>query len=100
VDVTSQALGARGAAVAEAEKVTIGGAQQVKRLQSDLCMTGPPPVQEQQAGGESEPGAREEDDRCLYARTPWEDDVIADRRDVDEFMVAQQTIARTLSVST
>jgi hypothetical protein len=39
------------------------------------------------------------DDRCLYARTPWEDDIVADRRDLDEFKAAQQMISRMLSVS-
>jgi hypothetical protein len=36
---------------------------------------------------------------CLYAGTPWEDDIVADHHDLDEFKAAQWTIARALSVS-
>jgi dolichyl-phosphate-mannose--protein O-mannosyl transferase len=37
--------------------------------------------------------------RCLYVDTPWEAEVIAERRDVDEFKEASRTIGRVLSVS-
>jgi hypothetical protein len=45
-------------------------------------------------------GANVEDDndQCLYVRTPWEDDVIADHRDIDDLKVASRRIARTLVV--
>jgi hypothetical protein len=45
-------------------------------------------------------GARVEDEthRCLYVGTPWEEKVIADRRDVDDFKEASRTIGRVLSV--
>jgi hypothetical protein len=41
-----------------------------------------------------------EDDlhRCLYVGTPWEAEVVADRRDVEEFKEASRTIRRVLSV--
>jgi hypothetical protein len=97
--ISSQALETAGVAASEAKKISTGGAQQVEGLQSDLCMAGLPPVQEQQAGGASRPRDEEEDDRCLYVGTPWEDDVIADRRDIDEFKAVHQTIARTLLIS-
>jgi hypothetical protein len=47
-----------------------------------------------------EEGTRLEDDqhRCLYVSTPWEAEVVADRRDVEEFKEASHTIGRVLSV--
>jgi hypothetical protein len=34
------------------------------------------------------PGPKEEDDRCLYVRTVWGDDIISDLCDVYEFKAA------------
>jgi hypothetical protein len=47
-----------------------------------------------------EEGARSEDDqdRCLYVGTPWEAEVVIDRRDLDEFKEAARTIDRVLLV--
>jgi hypothetical protein len=36
--------------------------------------------------------------RCLYVGTPWEAEVIADRRDVEEFKEASRATGRVLSV--
>jgi hypothetical protein len=36
--------------------------------------------------------------RCLYVGTPWEAEVVVDRRDVEEFKEASHTIRRVLSV--
>jgi hypothetical protein len=38
-----------------------------------------------------EEGTRSENDqhRCLYVGTPWEAEVVADRRDLDEFKEAR-----------
>jgi hypothetical protein len=41
-------------------------------------------------GGTSVEG---DDDRCLYIGTPWGNDIITDRRDVDDFKEASQKIA-------
>jgi hypothetical protein len=35
---------------------------------------------------------------CLYVGTPWEEDVNADRRDVDDFKEASCMIGRVLAV--
>jgi hypothetical protein len=35
-------------------------------------------------------------DRCLYVGNPWEKDVTADRRNVDNFKEASRTIRRVL----
>jgi hypothetical protein len=45
-----------------------------------------------------EEGSRSEDDQCLYVGTPWEVEVVADRRDVEEFKEASCTIGRVLLV--
>jgi hypothetical protein len=47
-----------------------------------------------------EEGARSEDDQhqCLYVGTPWQAEVVADRRDVEEFKEASRTIGRVLLV--
>jgi hypothetical protein len=42
-------------------------------------------------GGTSVEG---DDDMCLYVGTPWEDNVVADHHDVDDF----KEVSRTLSV--
>jgi hypothetical protein len=47
-----------------------------------------------------EEGARSEDDqhRCLYIGTPWEAEVVDDRRDLDEFKEASCVIGCVLLV--
>jgi hypothetical protein len=45
-----------------------------------------------------EPDRGNKDDKCLYVETLWEDDVISNRQDLDEFKAVQQTVAQTLSV--
>jgi hypothetical protein len=47
-----------------------------------------------------EDGTRSEDNQhwCLYVGTPWEAEVVADRRDVEEFKEVSRTIGRVLSV--
>jgi hypothetical protein len=48
-------------------------------------MTDPQPMLDPQTAEAG--GAHAEDDahRCLYVGTPWEEEVVADRRGVDEF---------------
>jgi hypothetical protein len=47
-----------------------------------------------------EEGTRSVDDqdRCLYVGTPWEAEVVTDRRDLDEFKEAACMIGRVLLV--
>jgi hypothetical protein len=97
-DVTSQALGAGAKMMLEVEKCGASTASPVGGRQDDLCVFDPLPTLGQQiaeVGGTSVEG---DDDRCLYARTPWENDVITDYRDVNEFKKASRTITWTLSV--
>jgi hypothetical protein len=40
------------------------------------------------------------EDRCLYAGTPWEAEVVTDRRDLETFKEATRTIRTVLLVRT
>jgi hypothetical protein len=64
----------------------------------NLCTAGPLPTLDPQAAEAG--GARAEDDlhRCLYVGTPWEVEVIAEYRDVEEFKEASRTIGHVISV--
>jgi hypothetical protein len=65
---------------------------------ADLYTSVPQPASGPQEAVEE--GARSEDDQdwCLYVGTPWEAEVIADRRDLDEFKEASRAIGRVLSI--
>jgi hypothetical protein len=41
-----------------------------------------------------------DEDRCLYASTPWEAEVVTDRRDLETFKEAACTIGTVLLVRT
>jgi hypothetical protein len=41
-----------------------------------------------------------DEDRCLYAGTPWEAEVVTDRRDLETFKEAAHTIGTMLLVRT
>jgi hypothetical protein len=63
----------------------------------DLCTTSLQPALGPQAAMKE--GTQSEDDqhRHLYVGTPWEAEVVANRRDVEEFKEASPTIGRVLS---
>jgi hypothetical protein len=91
-DVTSAAVGAGTTTASEADKAGTSASPATEGEGGDLCTSGPLPAPGPQAAVEE--GARSEDDqhRCLYVGTPWEAEVIADHRDVEEFMEASRTI--------
>jgi hypothetical protein len=66
--------------------------------EDDLCMTNPRPTSHPQTTKAG--GTHAEDDAhwCLYVGTPWEEEVVADHCDVDQFKEASCTIGRVLSV--
>jgi hypothetical protein len=91
-DVTSMA-GRAGTTVAfEADKAGTSTAPVAEDEGGDLCTTGPLPTPDPQAAEAG--GAQAEDDlhRCLYVGTPWEAEVVADCRDVEEFKEASRMI--------
>jgi hypothetical protein len=58
------------------------------------------PTLGQQAAEAGDANVKDNIDRCLYIRIPWDNDVIANHRDIDDFMEASPTIGRTLAVRT
>jgi hypothetical protein len=68
--------------------------------QDDLCVTDPQPTLDQQAAEVGGTNVEDDNDRFLYVRTLWENDVIADNRDIDDFKEVSRTIVRTLKVRT
>jgi hypothetical protein len=41
-----------------------------------------------------------DEDRCLYAGTPWEVEVVTDKEDLEKFRVAEETIGTMQLVRT
>jgi hypothetical protein len=97
-DVSFQPLGGGVTAASEAEKGGASGSQPVKGRQEYLCMSDLPPTLHQQTTETGGPDLEGDNDRRLYVRTPWENDVIADHHDINDFKEASRTIVRTLSV--
>jgi hypothetical protein len=97
-DVTSAAGGIGATAASEADKAGTSIAPATEEEGGDLYMADPLPTSDPQAAEAG--GAHVEDDAhwCLYVSTPWEAEVVADRRDVDEFKEASRTIERVLAV--
>jgi hypothetical protein len=96
-DVTSVAGGTGATAASEVDKAGTSTAPATEEEGGDLYMADPRPTLDPRwLGG----GARVEDDahRCLYVGTPWEAEVVADRRDDDEFKEASCTIERVLAI--
>jgi hypothetical protein len=90
--------GARTTVASEADKAETSTAPTTEDEGGNLCTASPLPTPDPQAAEAG--GARAEDvlHRCLYVGTPWEAEVVADRRNVEEFNEASRTIGRVLSV--
>jgi hypothetical protein len=97
-DVMSTAGGAGATAAFDADKTGTSAPPAAEGEGGDHCATGPQPTLGPQPAMEE--GTRSEGDqyRCLYVSTPWEAEVVTDRRDVEEFKEASRTIGRVLSV--
>jgi hypothetical protein len=63
-------------------------------------MAHPRPTPDPQVAEVGGARAGDDSDRCLYVGTQWEDDIIVDRRDADDFKEASRMIGRTLAVRT
>jgi hypothetical protein len=81
-------------AASEVDKAGTSAPPSIECEGGDLCTTSPQPAMEE--------GTWSEDDqhRCLYVGTPWEAEVVADRRDMEEFKEASHMIGRVVSVRT
>jgi hypothetical protein len=97
-DVTSAAVGTGAMAASAAKKAGTSTTPPTEGEQGDLYMADPRPTPDPQTSKAG--GARVEDDMhwCLYVGTRWEEEVVANRRDIDEFKEASRTIGRVLSV--
>jgi hypothetical protein len=95
-DVTSAAGGTGATVASEADKGGTSTAPATEEEGGDLCMADSRPTSDPQA---TEAGGAEDDAHwCLYVGTPWEAEVVADHRDVDEFKEVSRTIGRVMSV--
>jgi hypothetical protein len=97
-DLMSAASGSRVMAASEADKAGTSTTPATEEEGGDLFMADPLPTLDPHAAEAG--GTHVEDDvhRCLYVGTPWEAEVIADRRDVDEFKEASRIIELVLAV--
>jgi hypothetical protein len=82
--------------------------------ETDKVGTSAPPTTEGEGGGRDTSGPQEEpssggifaegmeamndEDRCLYAGTPWEAEVVTNRRDLEKFKEVAHTIGTVLPV--
>jgi hypothetical protein len=97
-DVTSAAARVRMAAAPDADKAGTSAPPTTEGEACDHDTSGPreePPSRGIFAKGME---AMDYEDRCLYASTPWEAEVITDRRDLEKFKEAAHTISTMLLV--
>jgi hypothetical protein len=94
-DVTNTAVGAGATAASEAERAGTSAPPTTVAEGGDLGTSAP---RAPGPRGVREEGARSVDDqdRCLYAGTPWEAEVVTDRRDLETFKEAAHTIGSVL----
>jgi hypothetical protein len=97
-DVMSSTVGVGATAASTAEKAGTSNARTVGGGQDDLCMADAQPTLDPLDGEAGGANIRGDDRQCLYVGTLWENDVITDRRDIDEFKEASRMIGRTLVV--
>jgi hypothetical protein len=99
-DMTSATVGAGTTAASEADKAGTSAPPTAKGEGGDLCTTGPQLMPGPQVAVEAGTLSVDDQHRCLYVGTPWEAEVVTDRREVEEFKEASHTIGRVLSVRT
>jgi hypothetical protein len=95
-DVTSATPGVETTAAREADKDRTSAPPTTEVEVGDRDTSGPqeqPPSRGIFAEGME---AVDDEDRCLYAGTPWEAEVVTDRRDLEKFKEAVHTIIGTV----
>jgi hypothetical protein len=97
-DVTSAAAGAGATAVSEADKAGTSASPTTGGEGGDSGTS--EPQEEPPSAGIFAEGmeAIDDEDWCLYTGTPWEAEVITDRRDLEKFKEAMHTIGTVLLV--
>jgi hypothetical protein len=98
VDVTSAAAGVGATAASEADKVGTSAPPSAGGEGGDQGTS--EPQEEPPSGGIFAEGmeAVNDEDRCLYTGTPWEAEVVTDRRNLEKFKEAAHTIDTVLLV--
>jgi hypothetical protein len=97
-DVTSATIGAGTMAASEAERVGTSAPSTAGAKGGDLGASGPQLASGPQGVMEEDTRSMDDEDRCLYAGTPWEAEVVTDRRDLETFKEAAHTIGSMLFV--
>jgi hypothetical protein len=99
-DVTSTATGAGATAASEADKAGTSVPPTTRGEGGDHGIAGPQQAPHPQGIIDEGTEALNDEDRCLYAGTPWEAEVVTDHRDLETFREAARTIRTMLLVRT
>jgi hypothetical protein len=99
-DVTSMAAGAGATAASEADKAGTSAPPATEGEGGDHDTSDPQEVPPPQGIIDEGMEAVNDEDRCLYAGTPWEAEVVTDRQDLDMFKEAAPTIGTVLLMRT
>jgi hypothetical protein len=97
-DVTSAAVGAGTTAASKAERAATSTPPTTGAKGGDLGTSTPQATPGSQGIMEEGTRSTNDEDRCLYAGTPLEAEVVTDRRDLDTFKEAARTIGSVLLV--
>jgi hypothetical protein len=99
-DVSSAAAGAGTTAASEADKAGTSAPPTTGGEAGDRGTSGPQEAPGPQGIIDEGMEAVNDEDRCLYVGTPWEAEVVTDRRDLEMFREAARTIGTVLMVRT
>jgi hypothetical protein len=99
-DVTSAATKAGAVAASEVEKAGTSAPPTAEGEGGDRGTSEPQEVLPPRGILDEGMEAVNDEDRCLYASTPWEAEVVTDKEDLEKFRVAVQTIRTMLLVRT
>jgi hypothetical protein len=99
-DVTSAAAGAGTSSAPEADKAETSASPTIRGEGGDHDTPDPQPAPGLQGIIDEGMDSVNDKDRCLYAGTPWEAEVVTDFRDLEMFREAAHTIGTLLLVRT
>jgi hypothetical protein len=99
-DVTSATTGAGPTAASKAEKAGTSAPSAAEGEGGDRGTSEPQEVPPPRGILDEGMEAVNDEDRCLYAGTPWEAEVVTDKEDLEKFRAAAQTNGTVLLVRT
>jgi hypothetical protein len=100
IDMTSAAAGTSTTAASEAEKAGTSVPHATEGEGGDRGTSDPQEVPRPRGIIDEGMEAVNNEDRCLYAGTPWEVEVVTDREDLERFKDTARTIGTVLLVRT